>query len=142
MSQTPQQIRLGGFVALGVAALTAIIFGLIALVTHNGHFILAALGPTLISAIMGIVYVVQAEPMAKVIATRAANKPTPPPTQVQSLRSMGQIFLAVGAFLVVGFVIVAIVAHNPFFFLAAFAPGIIFCTMGLLYIITSPKSLS
>ena len=141
MSQTPQQIRLGGYVALGIAAMTAIIFGLIALLAHNGRFIFAAFGPILISAIMGIFYTVQAEPMAKAIAERAANKPSTPTKQAQSLRSMGQIFLSVGAFLVVGFVIIAIISHNPFFFLAALAPGVIFCTMGLLYIITSPKSL-
>ena len=142
MSQTPQQIRLGGMIALGIAALTAMLFGLIALTTHNGRVFLAALAPILISAILGIVYTVQAEPMAGAIAAQAANKSTPSPKQVESLRSMGNTFFGVGAFLVVGFVIVAVVAHNPYFFLAALAPGIIFCTMGLLYIVTSPKSLS
>ena len=139
MSQTPQQIRLGGIVALSIAALTTILFGILALAEHSGRFILSALGPILISAALGVFYTTQAERMAQTIAARASLSPNSL-TQVQSLRSMGQVFLAVGALLVIGFTIVAFISQNAIAFLAALAPGIIFGTMGLLYTITSPPA--
>lgn len=138
MPQTSQQIRLGGSIALGVAGVTTLLFGGLSLAEHNARFILAALAPILLALIMGIIYTTQAERMARTIAARAAAQPAAKPAQAQSLRKVGQIFLGVGGAMVVGFMLLAILAHNPFFAVAALAPGLIFCSIGLVYVVTSP----
>jgi hypothetical protein len=137
MSQTPQQIRLGGRVALIIALFTAFIFGLLAFVEHNLRFFLFALPPVLVSGILGIVYMTQAERIAAIERGRDQSA-TPKPDTAQSLRISGTVFMVVGAFLLIGFSALAAIVHAPLMFVAAIAPGIVFITIGFIYRLTSP----
>jgi hypothetical protein len=138
MQQTAQQIRIGGMVALGVGVLNLLIFGLLSLVEHNGHFILAALPAVVVVGTLGAVYTTQAERMAQQFAARPAKPAHTPAVNHQALRRMGTILAQVGVGLFVIFAIIAVITQNALFFLAAIAPGLLLGTMGLLYILTTP----
>ena len=141
MRQTPQQIRIGGFAALGIGILNLLIFGVLALAKHNGLFFFAALPSVLIVAALGILYLTQAERLAasastqkipKKVRAEAASKGVAP----HSLRTAGSILTWTGAGLFVVFLILAVVTQKWSFLFTTVAPALIIFSMGMLFVAT------
>jgi hypothetical protein len=141
MRQTPPQIRLGGYLSLGISLLNILIFGTVSLVEHRASFVLAALPSFVITTALGIYFVTQAERIAaSAINPKGATKTPPavaPAHNAAAFQSAGRIFLATGAGLFVMFIALAFITHIAAFFFAAVAPAIIFMSIGGIYLLTS-----
>lgn len=143
MQQTAQQLRLGGIIALGIGILNLLIFATLALAEHNRLFFLAALAPGLISSATGVAILLQANQLARTgtpavpAAPAKAKVPATRRQDAQAIRTVGNVFLATGGGILVVFTLLAIITHIASFFFTTVAPGIIFLSMGLLYVLTS-----
>ncbi len=141
MRQTPPQIRLGGYLSLCIGVANILIFGLLSLAEHNPRFVLASLPALLITVILGIYFITQAERIAasalNQTGTSGVPAAPPPAHNAGAFQMAGRVFLATGAALFVIFTALAIITHNVAFFLTALAPALIFMSIGGIYLVTS-----
>jgi len=137
MQQTSQQLRVGGFVALGIGILNLLIFGTLSLAEHNGLFILAALAPGVISSATGIAFLAQANQRDRAATPALAPAKARNRADPKALRAAGNVFLTTGTGILIVFALLAVITHIASLFFTTVAPGVILISMGLLYVLTS-----